>query len=410
MPDIQRITWISETGSTNDLARDDFLETGRLWHCFVADSQTKGRGRRGQSWASPAGTGLYLSIAVPRPGILEAWLPLTCAIASSRAIQSVVTKFYCPKGIPIKIKWPNDLYIRDKKIAGILCELTGEHKRGRAWIIGIGINVNTPRGTFPEGLQAKAGSISSAIGTHVSRKVLLDELLLCLSPWLGRLYKGDASGIWSFLEKTEIVGINSGSGTEPQMQIGRLQSPDPMGITMGCPAGIGPEIIIKAFASNPEWSIAPQSVVIGDMNVLERASKVLGINIPIRPWSPGDPLSSPGVYVYAVTNLDPSDIPWGEPSPLTGRASLAYIAEGIKLCQAGSLSGLVTAPISKLGLRLAGIHFRDGVNVTQGLPIVRTSVDHGTAYDIAGTGRADCASLEAAVNLAAEMVANRLRR
>ena len=554
MSNIQRITWIPETGSTNDLARDDFLEKGTLWHCFVADSQTNGRGRKGRSWISPPGTGLYLSIAVPRPGILEAWLPLTCAIALSRAIQSVITGFRYPKGVSIKIKWPNDLYIGNGKVAGILCELAGNHKNS-AWIIGIGINVNTPKGAFPEDLRTKACSISSAIGSHVSRKVLLDELLPCLSSWLDSLYRGDVSEICSFLEKTEIVGINSGSGTKPQMQADRLQSPGPLGITMGCPAGIGPEIIIKAFASNPEWSIAPQSVVVGDVNVLERASRVLGINIPIRPWSPGNPPSSPGVHVYAVTNLDPSDIPWGEPSPLTGKASFVYIAEGINLCQAGSLSGLVTAPISKLGLRLAGIpypghteiladmtgteryammlagnrlrvtlvsihcplrdvagcidtekilqaicltdlslkndfgigdpeiavaalnphagesgmfgneekeiiapavemakkegikasgpyppdtlfyravngkfdavvcqyhdqglipfkllHFRDGVNVTLGLPIVRTSVDHGTAYDIAGTGRADSASLEAAVNLAAEMVANRLRR
>jgi hypothetical protein len=250
-------------------------------------------------------------VAVPRPGILEAWLPITCAIALSQGIQSVVTKSYCPKGIHIKIKWPNDLYIRDKKIAGILCELAGD-QNVLAWIIGIGINVNTPMSAFPEDLQAKAGSIASFIGAHVSRKALLDELLLCLSFWLDRLYTRDLSEICSSLEGTEITGMD-----RPRSR--------PLAITM-CPAGIGPETIIKAFASNPEWSIVPQSVVIGDMKVLERASKVLGINIPIRPWSPSDPLSSPGVYV-----LDPSDIPLGEPGPFTGRADCASLEAAVNL-------------------------------------------------------------------------------
>ncbi len=538
MPAIQRITWISETASTNDLARDDFLKKGRLWHCFVADSQTRGRGRMGRSWASPPGTGLYLSLAVPRPGILEPWLSLVCAIATSRAIQSVVTRSYCPKGISIKIKWPNDLYIGDKKIAGILCELAGDHRGGSAWIIGIGINVNTPEEGFPEELRARAGSISSVIGAHVSRKALLDEVLVCLSFWLGRLYSGDLAGVCSSLEGAEITGIDP---------------PGPLlGITMGCPAGIGPEIIIKAFVSNPEWSMAPRSVVLGDIGVLKRASEVLGIDVPIRPWSPGDPSLRPGLYTYPVTELDAVDIPWGKTGPITGKASFEYIVRAVELCQDGILSGIVTAPIDRLGLRQAGIpysghtevlahmtateryavmlagdrlrvtfvtmhcplrdvaaqidskkileiicltdsslkrdfaikdpeiavaalnpdaggpgmsgieereviapaieaarrlgirvtgpypadglfyrtangefdavvcqyqdqglipfkllHFREGVGITIGLPIVRTSVDHGTAYDIAGTGRADCASLEAAVNLAAEMVANR---
>ena len=338
----------------------------------------------------------------------------------------------------------------------------------------------------------------------------------------------------------------------PNHQI--TKSPNPLGITMGCPAGIGSEIIIKAFAENPEWLLAPPAVVIGDMNILKRASEVIGIKIPIKSWMPGDQLSGQAVYVYNLTELEPEDILWGRSSAATGEASFKYVIEGIGLCQKGVLSGLVTAPVNKLGFKLAGIdypghteiladqtdtkryammlagdklrvilvtihcplrdvadsistekifqtislthlslknefglnepeiavaglnphagesgmfgqeeeeiiapaiemarrkgievkgpyppdtvfyqavnksfdavvcqyhdqglipfkliHFRDGVNVTLGLPIVRTSVDHGTAYDIAGTGKADCASLEAAVTLASEIVLNRLK-
>jgi len=336
----------------------------------------------------------------------------------------------------------------------------------------------------------------------------------------------------------------------PNHQI--TKSLNPLGLTMGCPAGIGPEIIIKAFAGNPEWLLSPPAVVIGDINILKRASKALDINIPLKSWMPGDPFSNSAIYVITQTSLNIEDVPWGKPNSVTGKASFEYITEGIRLCQEEKLSGLVTAPISKLGLKLAGIdypghteiladrtnteryammlagdklrvtlvtihcplrevadsistekifqiisltvfslknefglkepkiavaglnphggesgmfgneeervitpaiemarekgiavsgpyppdtvfyqaingefdavicqyhdqglipfkliHFRDGVNLTLGLPIIRTSVDHGTAYDIAGTGKADCASLEAAIRLASKIVVNR---
>lgn len=577
MPDILGITRISETESTNDLAKKDFQKKGVLWHCFVADSQTRGRGRRGRKWISPPGTGLYLSIAVPRPGILEVWFSLACAIASLSAIQSILTKSRCARPSSIRIKWPNDLYMGDGKIAGILCELANGPE-GSAWIIGIGINISTPKALFPNDLKEKACSIATAAGCRVSRDSLLDELLARLSFWLEKIYQGDISAICKFLDKIAITGIISeslnrqifsrrhiqteidkqvaDSGIRPRMHANTriLQSQNPLGISMGCPAGIGPEIIIKAFATNPRWLLSSLAVVIGDMNVLKRASKVLDINIPIKSWMPGDRLSKNAIYVISRTALNIKDVPWGKPSSSTGNASFDYVTEGIRLCQENTLSGLVTAPISKLGLKLAGIdypghteiladktntkryammlagdrlrvtlvtihcplrevvdgisvekvlqiisltdfslknefglrrpkiavaglnphggesgmfgdeeeqiitpaiemarengimasgpyppdtvfyqaingkfdavvcqyhdqglipfkliHFRDGVNLTLGLPIIRTSVDHGTAYDIAGTGKADCASLEAAIRLASKIVMNRMQ-
>jgi 4-hydroxythreonine-4-phosphate dehydrogenase len=554
VPDIRKITWISETGSTNDLAREDFQKRGILWHCFVADSQTRGRGRKGRSWISPPGTGLYLSIAIPRPGILETWLPLTCAVASLTAIQSLLTKSRCTKPPSIRIKWPNDLYIGNGKMAGMLCELANGSESS-AWIIGIGINISTSEDAFPEDLKEKACSISSATGCQVARDSLLKELLVYLSFWLDKIYEGDISAICNSLEKTKIMGIatrNSQLATRnSNHQI--TKSPNPLGITMGCPAGIGPEIIIRAFAANPEWLLSPPAVVIGDMNILKRAAKALDINIPIKSWIPGDSISGSAIHVITRTDLNIENIPWGKPNSVTGKASFEYVTEGIRLCQEERLSGLVTAPINKLGLKLAGIdypghteiladrtntkryammlagdrlrvtlvtihcplsevansistekifqvisltdfslknefgikepkiavaglnphggesgmfgheeeqvitpavemaqergiaangpyppdtvfyqaingkfdavvcqyhdqglipfkliHFRDGVNLTLGLPIIRTSVDHGTAYDIAGTGKADCASLEAAIRLASKIVVNRL--
>ncbi len=328
----------------------------------------------------------------------------------------------------------------------------------------------------------------------------------------------------------------------------------PIAITMGCPAGIGPEIILKALSSTPGL---PHVVVIGDLEILKRARDFAKIGeLEFSIWHPGEHVSQNQapkvVHVYPVTNLSTDQILPGKPSAETGKASFAYLDTAIDLCLTGKASAIVTAPISKIGLKLAGynwpghteilaartkssnflmmmagtklnvtlvtihvpisqvpslitidnilmtiqitckalkrdfailnpriavcglnphageggmfgteeidiiepacqkarasgldiegplppdtvfyqashgdfdavvclyhdqglipfklLHFDDGVNVTLGLPIVRTSVDHGTAYDIAGTGKANPSSLESAMRLAAKIVSNR---
>ncbi len=325
-----------------------------------------------------------------------------------------------------------------------------------------------------------------------------------------------------------------------------------LGITMGCPAGVGPEVILKAFSRRPEWIINPFAVVIGDMGVLQRTAISIGIDLPLASWTPETRPESGSINVLQTTDLSPDKVPLGSPNTYSGKSSYQYIVKGIELCRQGRLSGLATAPISKTGLKMAGVHypghteiladmtgtrsyammmagsrlrvvlvtihcalkdvphkisqgkimekirlahqaltrdlclasarlavaglnphageggimgdeeekvitpavnearamgmdvngpyppdtvfhraakgdfdavicqyhdqglipfkllhFRDGVNVTLGLPFVRTSVDHGTAYDIAGKNLACSDSMEAAVDLAVKMIRNR---
>ena len=332
-----------------------------------------------------------------------------------------------------------------------------------------------------------------------------------------------------------------------------MNSLNPFVITMGCPAGVGPEIIIKALASKPDWLNPAKIVVIGDLAVMERAQKICSSSLEINKWKPGQPLKSGALNLLETTQLDLTQIPFGKPSKETGLASYKYIVKAIEFCKKGLFSAIVTAPISKIGLKLANInypghteilaeksnakeygmmmagprlkvvlttihcplsevagliskenivkklvlmnhslhhdfgikrpkigvaglnphageqgtigkeeqeiiypaiqeaqakgincigpyppdtiffhgsqgeydailcmyhdqglipfkllHFWDGVNVTIGLPIIRTSVDHGTAYDIAGTGKANPASLIEAVNVASHMAKCRL--
>jgi len=327
----------------------------------------------------------------------------------------------------------------------------------------------------------------------------------------------------------------------------------PIGITMGCPVGIGPEIILRFYSeSKIEGSL--QAVVLGDLNRLRYTAGILGLDVEIVGWRPGDSITNGKVYVLELSQLNNKALMWGQPDQHTGKAMAKYIEHGVQLISQNKLKGLVTCPIAKAALHLAGynypghtemladltgsaqyqmmmagkrlkvvlvtiheplkrvpeiitkkkiiecvettafslsndfgisnpniavaglnphsgeggifgleeeqiigpavrecrkkwlvsgpwppdtvfhkavsgmfdavvamyhdqglipfklLHFNDGVNVTIGLPIVRTSVDHGTAYDIAGQGTADYASLAAAYELASSILKNRSLR
>lgn len=325
-----------------------------------------------------------------------------------------------------------------------------------------------------------------------------------------------------------------------------------LGITMGDPAGIGPEIVLMALNDAAVYHRC-RPLVYGDSGWLERVSDILRIGIELNPvTAPTDGAFRPGcVDVVPVSELSFEAPPWGKPTVQTGRAMVAYILRAVDAAGAGMVDAVVTCPINKKAMAVAGVdfpghteliaqrtgtpkvgmmlagkklrvvlvtihvpfqkvsalltarrindtilladrslkerfginrprlavaalnphageggmfgdeeresiapaiekargagvhvsgphppdtvfyqaangrfdavvcmyhdqglipfkllHFKDGVNTTLGLPIIRTSVDHGTAYDIAGTGRADPGSLKAAIFMAAEQAEN----
>ena len=133
-----------------------------------------------------------------------------------------------------------------------------------------------------------------------------------------------------------------------------------IGITMGCPASIGPEIILKYFSTSPlTGNLTP--VVLGDITVLEKCAKVLGYNdIVILPWSATAKLPERKrnvIPVLALSNLKDAEIEWGTPNLTTGKAMARYITEGVKLAQDGIIDAITTCPISKYSLNLAGYSF-----------------------------------------------------
>jgi len=124
---------------------------------------------------------------------------------------------------------------------------------------------------------------------------------------------------------------------------------------MGCPVGIGPEIILRFFVQTGS-KIALWPVVIGDAGVLRRCAAALGIEIRVVDWLPGGPLQPQALNVLSLSDLGDGLI-WGRPTIETGRAMGRYIEEAVRLIRHGQLAGLVTCPISKAALKAGGYRF-----------------------------------------------------
>ncbi len=129
-----------------------------------------------------------------------------------------------------------------------------------------------------------------------------------------------------------------------------------IGITMGCPAGIGPEIVLRYF-TGAEKPTHLQPVVLGDIGVLEKCGNHLQLPSSCIPWVPGTPVPDRGIPVIQLSELDPETIVWGQPSKATGLAMARYIEAGSDLSQQGLIHGITTCPISKTSLNEAGYHF-----------------------------------------------------
>ena len=167
---------VKEVSSTQDVVKQKDFPT---FTPFVAQSQTRGRGRRGNSWYSPPGKGLYLSFKLPK-GFLPPWgegeippLSLVVGLSVSETVDSYILS---------AVKWPNDVYIRGKKVAGTLVEADREN-----YIVGIGVNLNTLH--FPPELGSIATSIYRETGVEVDFEEFLNLLLENLSADLLRFKK-----------------------------------------------------------------------------------------------------------------------------------------------------------------------------------------------------------------------------
>jgi BirA family biotin operon repressor/biotin-[acetyl-CoA-carboxylase] ligase len=158
----------------------------------VADYQAAGRGRRGRLWDAPAGTSLLASILLRPSGTPARWggYSLVSALAVADALARIA-------GVGARLKWPNDVLVGGRKIAGILLEsrlaaAAGPASAG-AGVIAIGIGVNLGQRAFPAGLAARATSILLETGRVVERDAALGALLEAFDGWRTRL-EGEGLG------------------------------------------------------------------------------------------------------------------------------------------------------------------------------------------------------------------------
>lgn len=185
----QNLQYYDETDSTNTRAKVFGENGGAHGTLVVAEQQNSGKGRRGRSWTSPAGSSIYMTILL-RPDLEPSRAPMMTLVMAYSVAMALQEK----EKIAAKIKWPNDLVLNKKKICGILTEMSAEIDYINYVVIGVGINVNTE--TFPEEIAATATSLRLETGESVKRA----ELIACVMQKFEEYYEkfceaGDLSPI-----------------------------------------------------------------------------------------------------------------------------------------------------------------------------------------------------------------------
>jgi BirA family transcriptional regulator, biotin operon repressor / biotin---[acetyl-CoA-carboxylase] ligase len=167
------IVYKQQVSSTQDIAERYARRGSPEGTVIIAESQSKGRGRMGRVWNSPFAEGIYWSVIL-RPDLKPVniiQIPLVVGVGLVKAIIELT-------GLPAKIKWPNDIQIGGKKVAGILTETNCELDKVNYVIPGIGVNVNTRISNLPVELRTAATSLYEEKGEPVSRTDLVRLFLI----------------------------------------------------------------------------------------------------------------------------------------------------------------------------------------------------------------------------------------
>jgi BirA family biotin operon repressor/biotin-[acetyl-CoA-carboxylase] ligase len=182
----RRIQWYPEVTSTNDVASVLAEHGGPEGTVVVANAQSAGRGRHGRVWFSPAGAGLYVS-AILRPSARSV-PPVT--IAAGVAVAEGILE---ATGLASRLKWPNDVYVEERKVAGILAE-AGSTTVGLQYIV-LGFGINLMPAAYPAEVAARATSLEEELGRPVDRGLLLAACLACLAARYEDLQRSRAAAV-----------------------------------------------------------------------------------------------------------------------------------------------------------------------------------------------------------------------
>jgi len=216
----RKLVHVASCPSTQDLAAAPPLDGDAA---FVADHQTRGRGRQQHEWHDEPGLDLAVTfrvtVALPQPLALPASLPL----AVLQAIEPVA-------GRPLRLKWPNDLFLDGRKLCGVLIDAGATGRDG--YLIGVGINCNRTR--FPPDLEPIATSLALATGRLVDRSALLLAVAQRIDALLHQLVAGDLAPLEAqFRERLGLLGqpVRVDLGGD-QVQRGTLRHVDFVQLTL----------------------------------------------------------------------------------------------------------------------------------------------------------------------------------
>ena len=237
-------TLLDVTDSTNRRAMEMAENGAPHGTVVVADAQTAGRGRLGRGWVSPPGRNLYVSLLL-RPALSPAEgarLSLVAGVALADAVEGM--------GVPGSLKWPNDLYLGDRKAAGILAEMASDVVRVRHVVIGAGINVNMLPGDFPPVISGKATSLRIRSGRPFSREELLARFLDAFADRYGEFLDGGFAALHEGWDRRDFL-----RGRRVRLRRGR-------GEEWGTAEGVDPEGALRFL---PDGAAAAEPVQSGEI-------------------------------------------------------------------------------------------------------------------------------------------------
>ena len=189
------VRWHASVPSTMDVAAALASQGAAHGVVVAAEEQTAGRGRRGSTWSSPPGAGLYFSF-IARPGGPKEGVAATLSLLTLAAGVGVREGIAAASGLAPELKWPNDLLVGRRKLAGILAEGLAIGTSHQAIVIGVGVNVQPA--AYPPDVAARATSIEGELGRAVDRETLFAAILDALWRRLATLEErpGDILQAW----------------------------------------------------------------------------------------------------------------------------------------------------------------------------------------------------------------------
>jgi BirA family biotin operon repressor/biotin-[acetyl-CoA-carboxylase] ligase len=195
-PIAHRVHWLRTTGSTNDVAAHLAEVGAEDGTAVIAETQTSGRGRHGREWFSPDGAGLYVSLILrPPPPHSNSSRDTPAALLTLASGVAIAEGVRAATGLPAEIKWPNDVMIGKRKLAGILAEAAAHAGALQFVVLGFGINMEPA--AYPAEIAQRVTSIEAEIGRPADRALLLAEVLASIGERYADLRTGRFDAILS---------------------------------------------------------------------------------------------------------------------------------------------------------------------------------------------------------------------